>query len=147
MPMTELRLRQEYWVVHQREQDASGRLAEMEEQFVVQLDELAALKRERHAMITMLECFKRACDANDIEPEFPASVEAVRATLYSPATVGAGAADSAKELEWVSLSEVQQAAARRLGWGKETWDAGSAAHSCSFAVTVHLCAPCSFATV
>eukprot|EP01047_Picozoa_sp_COSAG01_P046035 COSAG01_NODE_4290_length_5170_cov_2.814829_3_plen_183_part_00 len=94
---TALDLKRRYWVSYRREQDASGRLAELEEQFVVQLDEVEALKREQALMVQTLQVFKAACDAAGIVPEFPPEVEAVRARLYSssggesaPEGVGAG---------------------------------------------------------
>ena len=39
---TALDLKRRYWVSYRREQDASGRLAELEEQFVVQLGVVAS---------------------------------------------------------------------------------------------------------
>jgi hypothetical protein len=64
---TALDLKRRYWVSYRREQDASGRLAELEEQFVVQLDEVSTEEQvealKRLSVVTCSSAAARCCSA------------------------------------------------------------------------------------
>ena len=72
-------------VTRRREEDATGRLAELEEQFVQQLDETERYKQEVQALQQLVACFKQECDANGIKPNFPPALQAHAQRLYAKA--------------------------------------------------------------
>jgi hypothetical protein len=70
-------------VTRRQEEDATGRLAELEEQFVQQLDETERYKQEVQALHQLVACFKRECDAKGIKPDFPRALEPHVQRLYA----------------------------------------------------------------
>ena len=81
-------------ITARQEEDATGRLAELEEQFVQKLDESDRYKQEAEALKQVVSCFKQACDAKGITPDFPAALAPLVQRLYADqgASGGGGAA-------------------------------------------------------
>ena len=69
-------------ITRRQEEDATGRLAELEEQFVQQLDETERYKLEVQALQQLIACFKQECDAKGITPDFPPGLEPHVQRLY-----------------------------------------------------------------
>ena len=89
-------------ITARQEEDATGRLAELEEQFVQKLDESDRYKQEAEALKQVVSCFKQACDAKGITPDFPAALAPLVQRLYadqgasgSGGAAGGAAADGA----------------------------------------------------
>lgn len=83
-------------ITRRREEDATGRLAELEEQFVQQLDETERYKQEVQVLQQLVACFKQECDAKGIKPNFPPSLEAHAQRLYAHAGLPQAQASNAR---------------------------------------------------
>jgi hypothetical protein len=79
-------------ITRRREQDASGRLADLEEEYVKTIDERDKLMRDIQAMQQLVACFKQECDRAGIKPSFPPALEAHARRLYAKAAPPQGQA-------------------------------------------------------
>ena len=73
-------------ITRRREQDATGRLAELEEAYVQQLDENERYKQEIQVLQQLVACFKQECDLKGIKPNFPPALEPHARRLYAQAS-------------------------------------------------------------
>lgn len=72
-------------IARRREEDATGRLAELETSFVQQIDEMDRCREEIKMLQQLVVCFKQECDAKGIKPRFPPALESYAQHFYAKA--------------------------------------------------------------